>query len=137
MSACGARAVTRVDHGAGSVLVLALVMVAVGLIGLLTLVGGAVVARHRAEAAADLAALAAASHAAAAGGGRTMPAAGCRTAEAVAAAGGARLTACRELPDGTVVVEVVVEAGVPASADGRPRGLRWPARARARAGTPP
>lgn len=64
-------------------------------------IGGAVVARHRAQAAADLAALAAAQHLAAG------PAAACRAAEAVAAAMGAAVGSC-----GVGGLDVVVSATV-------------------------
>jgi secretion/DNA translocation related TadE-like protein len=100
-------------------------------------VAGAVVARQRAESAADLAALAGAS-----GGGRTPTVAspdgaddGCAAAGRVAAAAGARLVACvaagsATAPDLRILVEVPVPA-VLAALDVPP------ARARARAGVPP
>jgi secretion/DNA translocation related TadE-like protein len=88
-------------------------------------VGGAVVARHRAAAAADLAALA---------GARTL-AQGvgdpCAEAQRVASATGARVVACRRLVDGSL--EVVTQVALPRLLD------RWPhlppAMARARAGS--
>jgi len=87
-------------------------------------VAGALVARQRAESAADLAALAAAR------GG-----AGCAVAARVAAAAGGRVVACAVdgsavAPDVSLVVEVPVP-GVLAALDVPP------ARARARAGVPP
>lgn len=107
------------DAGAGTVLVLAvcaaLIVVGAGL-GVL---GEAVVARHRAEAAADLAALAAADVLV----GRALgdP---CGRATRTAALNGARLRACA-VSGGTV--EVVAEVRV----------TLGPARARARAGPAP
>ena len=87
-------------------------------------IGGALASRHRAESAADLAALA---------GARTLadgvgdP---CFEASVVAIATRARLVACARLPDGSL--EVVAEVGLPSLLS------RWPhlppARARARAG---
>jgi secretion/DNA translocation related TadE-like protein len=86
------------ERGSGALLMIAVVALA----GFLTLVGGAlaaaVVARHRAESAADLAALAAAG---------PSPAQ-CGPAEAVAAGNGAVLRFCRVLPDGSAVVGVSV-----------------------------
>jgi secretion/DNA translocation related TadE-like protein len=87
-------------------------------------IGGAVVARHRAASAADLAALAGAASVA---GGIGEP---CAEAARVAAAVRSRLVACERGSDGSLVV--VAETALP--------GLlaRWPlppARARARAGS--
>jgi secretion/DNA translocation related TadE-like protein len=65
------------------------------------LVGAAVVARHRATAAADLAALAGAVRA-------VEGVDGCRTAARVAAANAAELTACTQSTDAVVDVEVSV-----------------------------
>jgi secretion/DNA translocation related TadE-like protein len=81
--------------------------------------GIAVVARHRAETAADLAALAAASRVA--GGHADW----CAVAERIAAANGARLSGCRAIGP---VVEVEVQAAVSA---GRLGGYRADARSRA------
>lgn len=123
------------DRGSGTVLVLALVGFLVAFTGFVAAVGAAVVARHRAEAAADLAALAAASGVAlwaASGVGLSAAAnpAACARAAAVARAGGATVTRCDVLDDSSVLVEVVVVVSVPAL------GRRLPARARARAGHP-
>ena len=92
------------ERGSATVWAVALagVLAAVGLAAVL--VGAAVVARHRAASAADLAALAAASRAVAGD-----PAA-CATADEVAQANGAALTTCA-VGDGAVV-EVTVEVGV-------------------------
>lgn len=95
------------DRGAGTVLVLAFM----GLIWFVAVVvmmaGGVRVARHRAYAAADLAALAAASRAAE---GSTDA---CRRARIVAAASGGRLSAC-ELRGAIAEVAVTVVVRVPA-----------------------
>jgi secretion/DNA translocation related TadE-like protein len=87
------------------------------------LIGSALVARHRAESAADLAALAGA-RAALAGGDACLP------ASRVAAAVGARIGQCRAEADGVVfvVAEVTLPGVLPRWAD------MPPARARARAG---
>lgn len=119
------------DMGSGSVLALALCSVLV--VGALAtgLLGQAVLLRHRAGAAADLAALAAA--------GATWPApgaaSGCtpqaaRSAEQVARAHQVTLSRCSGSADGSVVVEVSV----------LPNGLlagAGPVRASARAGPAP
>lgn len=86
----GARLLSRGgERGSGSMLVLAMVplLVAAGVAALV--VGNAMVARHRAAAAADLAALAAAGEAVS---GAPSP---CRAAHLVAVTNGARLLACR------------------------------------------
>jgi secretion/DNA translocation related TadE-like protein len=112
------------ERGSATVWVLALsgVLAVVGVAAVL--VGAAVVARHRAASAADLAALAA--------GGQVVTGnpAPCTTAADVAAANGAELTACTV--DGAAVVEVAVR--VPVRLGGL--GVRWAA-ARARAGPVP
>jgi secretion/DNA translocation related TadE-like protein len=93
-------------------------MAAAGLLLMLVLaLGGAVTARHRAGAAADLAALAAAGD----------PATGCASAARVAAANSARLVGCERLPDGSWLVTVVS----PVAGRG---GRIGPARGVARAG---
>jgi secretion/DNA translocation related TadE-like protein len=98
------------ERGSGTVWVLALAM-AVTVVGVAAVaVGAAVVARHRADAAADLAALAAASEAAA---GRPAV---CRAAERTAVVAGARLLRCAVTPDGIAVVRVAVR---PAGSLGR------------------
>jgi secretion/DNA translocation related TadE-like protein len=86
----------RPETGSGVVLVLGLAAVTIGLGVVLTALGAAAVARHRAESAADLAALAAAAG---------WPAPDCGRAQPVAAAAGARVLDCRTLPDGSVLVE--------------------------------
>lgn len=110
------------DAGSGTVLVVGLVAVVASLAVALALLAQATVARHRAEAAADLAALAAADVLL----GRA-PGDACGRAERVAALNGARLVACRPAGDGSVVVDAVVTPGGAAGALGA-------ARATARAG---
>ena len=92
------------ERGSATVWVVALagVLAAIGVAAVL--VGAAVVGRHRATTAADLAALAAAEHAV-----RGAPGA-CAAAGEVAGANGARLTACT-VGDGAVV-EVAVAVPV-------------------------
>jgi len=92
------------ERGSATVWVVALagVLAAIGVAAVL--VGAAVVGRHRATAAADLAALAAAEHAV-----RGDPGA-CAAAGEVAGANGAWLTACTV--GGGAVVEVAVEVPV-------------------------
>jgi secretion/DNA translocation related TadE-like protein len=112
------------DRGSGTIWVAigALVTWAVATVALS--IGAALVARHRADAAADLAALAGA-QAVVRGVGDP-----CAEAELVAAANRARVVACERLPDGSV--QVVAEVPLPMLL------ARWPdlppARARARAG---
>lgn len=108
------------DRGSASVLVLALLAV-LSLVGATAVsIALALVTRHRADAAADLAALAAASRA------LDGPAHACREAGSVAADNGARLSACTF--EGDVAV-VTVEVDPP----GRLAAF-GPARTRARAG---
>jgi secretion/DNA translocation related TadE-like protein len=85
--------------------------------------GGALVARHRADRAADIAALGAAATLQAGGDG-------CAAAAWLAEAQGARLTACQVAGVRTVLLEVAVDVVGPAARWGR----LPPARARARAG---
>jgi secretion/DNA translocation related TadE-like protein len=118
------------DVGSATVwLLIGCVLLCATTVGLLQ-VGAAMVARHRAAAAADLAALAAARVLASAGSIATTAAAvdtsPCAAAALVAGAQGARLTACVTQGD---VVEVVTEVRPPALLIGLP-----PARARARSG---
>ena len=127
------------DIGSGSVLALALCSVLV--VGALAtgLLGQAVLLRHRAGAAADLAALAAAGvtwPASGAGSGAVSGAvSGCtpqaaRSAEQVARAHQVTLSRCSGSPDGSVVVEVsVLPTGILAGTG--------PVRASARAGPAP
>ncbi|MCU1692991.1 MAG: hypothetical protein JWM64_2082 [Frankiales bacterium] len=89
------------DRGSGTVLALALCMVLAGFAAVLVGVGLLVVTRHRADAAADLAALAAASRSA------DGSARACSAAAATAAADGARLVLCR-FAGADVVVRVEV-----------------------------
>lgn len=90
------------ERGSATVWVLALsgVLAMIGIAAVL--VGTAIVARHRATGAADLAALAAAGRAV------TGHADGCARAEAVAAANSAELTTCTISADAVAQVEVSV-----------------------------
>lgn len=112
------------DEGAGTVLVLALVLVAMTGIMLVATVVQASSARHRATAAADLAALAGA-QVLLDGTGEPPCASAARTAHA----NGAGLTRCEPGPTGVVLVEVTAEWSAPA-------GLPVTARGRAAAGPP-
>jgi secretion/DNA translocation related TadE-like protein len=111
----------RHDGGSGTVLVLGLIGVAVVLVTFVAALGGAVDARHRAEAAADLAVLAAVGS-------------DCTGAAAVAVANGGTLTACRRLADGSCVVRVAVPVALASRL--LPAGERSLAYADARAGPP-
>ena len=114
-------AVEQTDVGAASVLVLAVLMVALVLVGAVGGLSGAVLARHRAAAAADLAALAGADVLT----GRA-PGGACAVAAGVAAANGAWLGSCAA--DGAdLLVSVLVLPPAPLAALG-------PATGRARAG---
>jgi secretion/DNA translocation related TadE-like protein len=127
-----------VQRGSGTVLMLILVFLAGFLIVVCLGLADAVLARHRASAAADLAALAAAGESAAAGGASdengvggggaagSLPGA-CRQAEQVAEANAGHLEECHLLGDGSVTVRVSV------SGRGLAR-LLGPGQARARAG---
>lgn len=95
----------RGDRGAATIIVLYMGLLTVLLASVFAAAGAAVVARHRAEAAADLAALAGAARAMAG-----EPAA-CARAGVIAAANGARLVTCR-LDGWDLVVDVVVTPGV-------------------------
>ncbi|MGY1710101.1 Rv3654c family TadE-like protein [Geodermatophilus sp. SYSU D00758] len=112
------------ERGSATVWVVALAGVLAALTLALVLVGAAATARHRAGAAADLAALAAAVRAV-----RGDPGA-CAAATAVAGANGARMRSCTVTDD--AVVDVAVEVAVRLG----PLGVR-PAVARARAGPVP
>ncbi|MBT0767361.1 hypothetical protein KIH74_00410 [Kineosporia sp. J2-2] len=106
------------DRGSGTVLMIGLVGVAAVLMAALLGLGGAVVARHRAGAAADLAALAA-----------VDSGEGCAAAGRVAAANGARLAECDPAADGSVRVTVTVEApGLHRTASASARAAPGPAR---------
>lgn len=119
------------DEGSGTVLVIALLAVAVVLAAALGTLGRAQVVRGRAQAAADLAALAAAEAVAVPPGVHVSPEAlqaadPCGRARTTAERNGARLTSCSAEPDGVVSVTVSVDGG---------RGpLALTATARARAG---
>ena len=112
------------DRGAGSVLLTAVVALVLSAGSAALGLAGALVARQRAEAAADLAALA---------GAQALLRGGdpCTTARRVAAAGRARVVVCE--PAGTTV-HLVVEVTLPGVLA---RLDMPPARARARAGVPP
>lgn len=116
--------VLAAECGSAAVWVVVACLVTWSLATIAVSVGGAVVARHRAASAADLAALAGARSLASGAGDP------CAEAERVAAATRARLVACERLADGSL--QVVAEAALP------PLLARWahlpPARARARAG---
>jgi secretion/DNA translocation related TadE-like protein len=86
------------ERGAGTVLMLAVCFAAVLMAGAVSLLGQALVSRHRAQAAADLAALAAAD----------PVRGGCASAARVAAGNGAGLRSCRVTAG---VADVVVSAG--------------------------
>jgi secretion/DNA translocation related TadE-like protein len=125
------RSVAR-ERGSGSVLVIALIETVLVLTMFVGVAGRAAVARHRAESAADLAALAAASSPDGAS------AESCRRAAAAAQSGGGVLSACRSLVDGSVLVEVVVPVPELARWLSAKDGARPPfqAKASARAGPP-
>ena len=115
----------RRDTGAGSVLVLGVSLVAIVLAGAVAQLGQVVLARHRAEAAADLAALGTARAA------LTGDPAPCLTAARLTAANGARLVGCRVFAGADGWSQSVVGAAVPVRG---PAGRWGPARAVARAG---
>jgi secretion/DNA translocation related TadE-like protein len=104
------------DRGGGTVLMVIVMMMAGFLITVTLSLASAIVARHRAGAIADLAALAAAS-------ADPGPEA-CARAQRVASANAGRLTHCRILGDRSVLVRVELAQG----------GLPGPARGSARAG---
>jgi secretion/DNA translocation related TadE-like protein len=112
------------DHGSATVWVIALSTVLAVVGAAVVLVGAATVARHRAEAAADLAALAAAGRAAAGEPGA------CGLAAEVARADAATLISCSV--GGDAVVELRVSSPVHLGRLGS-----WAASARARAGPVP
>jgi secretion/DNA translocation related TadE-like protein len=96
------------DGGAGTVLALGLVAILCALVLACAGLGAAVVARHRAASAADLAALAGADRSL----GRT-PGDPCQAAAGVVRANDAVLTRCRVGPDGSVTVAVLVRLPPP------------------------
>ena len=93
----------RGDEGSGTVLVLGVCAVALALVLAVLGLGAAVTARHRAESAADLAALAGADVVL----GRA-PGEPCARAAGVLAASGARVATCAVAADGSVQVTAVV-----------------------------
>ncbi|WP_432561546.1 Rv3654c family TadE-like protein [Kineococcus sp. SYSU DK003] len=95
------------DEGSGSVLAVGLCAVLLSGVVLGLGVGSAVVARHRAEAAADLAALAAADVVLGRADGDP-----CTRARVVLAAHGAGAQGCAVAADGSVTVTATVRAGV-------------------------
>jgi len=116
----------RADGGSAGLLAVWVAFVVLAATTAALVWGAALVARHRAERTADLAALAAARDAA------TVAAPPCRAAVRVAQGVGAAVAACEVLPDRSVlvVVELAVARVLP--------GLDMPpARARARAGAVP
>lgn len=112
------------ERGSGTLLMLAVVMFSGFLVLLTTVLADALVARHRAEAAADLAALAAAS--------RLSPAEGCAQADRVAIANLGRLQQCRWLADGSVLVGIEL----PSHGNHLPGAVRAVARAGVGVGAP-
>lgn len=113
------------ESGSGTVLALGLVAVLASLVLVCVALGAAVVARHRAAAAADLAALAGADRSL----GR-VPGVPCAAADSAARANDAQLTGCRVDGDGSVMVNVQVRLPAPWARLGV-------AQAAARAGRPP
>ena len=105
------------DRGSGTILVLSLVAVAALLMTVTLGLGAAIAARHRAAAAADLAALAA-----------IDSAEGCPTAGRIALANGGRLISCDLRSDGSTLVTVSVEVpGLPQAVLGSARAGPGPA----------
>ena len=101
------------DRGSGTVLVVAICALLVVGITSTGLLAGAALARHRAQASADLAALAAADVVLGRRAGDP-----CALAARVASANGGLLAGCRILPDGTVRVSVRVQPAGAAAALG-------------------
>ncbi len=114
------------DRGAGTVLVLTVMAAALVMTAMAGVIGQVIVARHRAQAAADLAALAGAASAASDSWSALGPvsAGDCQIAAVTARLNGARLRSCRANPGGVVQVGVVVPVGTGG----------WQAHATARAG---
>lgn len=110
------------DKGSGSVLVLGVCSGLVSLLLLVLALSSAVLARHRAEAAADLAALAGADVVVGRAAGEP-----CARAEQVLLAHGAASAGCVVADDGSVLVSATVSPSGLA-------GVLGPARAQARAG---
>ena len=108
------------DRGGATVSVLAVGLLCVLVAGCFAAAGAAIVARHRAQSAADLAALAAAVHVA------DGPDPACGHARRIASANAARLVSCRVEGSDVIVTTEVTPAGVAA--------LAGVARGQARAG---
>jgi secretion/DNA translocation related TadE-like protein len=121
------RAISRTgpDGGAGTVLAVGLVAVLGALVLACAALGAAVVSRHRAASAADLAALAGADRSLGRAVGQP-----CEAAASVARANATALTGCRVDADGSVTVSVQLRLPPPWSTLG-------PAEARSRAGRAP
>lgn len=119
------------ERGAGTVLVLTLVAVAMVCLAATGAVGAAAVAGARAASAADLAALAGADVLLGRAVGRP-----CSAAEVVATANGARLTACAVTGTRVGGVEVATAVAVEVVLDAPGAVPGAVARARARAGVP-
>lgn len=123
------------DEGSGTVLVIALLAVALVLTAAVGTLGRAQVTRGRAQAAADLAALSAAD-VVALPPGVTMTAEAMRTADpcaravATAERNGARVTSCRAGAGGVVAVEVVAGGTGPLAPTAHARARAGPAVAR-------
>ena len=113
------------DEGAGTVLAVGLVAVLGSLVLACATLGAAVVSRHRAASAADLAALAGADRAMGRAAGEP-----CQAAASVARVNATELTSCRVGADGSVTVSVQVSLPSPWTTLG-------PAEARSRAGPEP
>ncbi|MDP9219170.1 MAG: flp pilus-assembly TadE/G-like family protein [Actinomycetota bacterium] len=113
------------DEGAGTVLAVGLVAMLGSLVLACAALGAAVVSRHRAASAADLAALAGSDRALGRATGEP-----CQAAASVARANATQLTSCRVDADGSVTVSVQVRLPPPWTTFG-------PAEARSRAGPAP
>jgi secretion/DNA translocation related TadE-like protein len=105
------RTAVRRERGSATVWTVAVMAVLFMLAVTVMLAGTARVARHRAQAAADLGALAAARLA------FTEPGRGCAEAASLAAANGARLLRCSTGADGIVDVQVSVGFSLPVVGD--------------------
>ncbi|WP_018683877.1 Rv3654c family TadE-like protein [Actinokineospora enzanensis] len=110
----------RADGGFATVWVAAVSAVLMSIFLLVLTLGAATVARHRAEAAADLAALAAAAHAV------SGPEAACARARWVVERMGARLDACG-LDGWVAAVAVTVRPGLPTAGAASARARAGPA----------
>lgn len=97
------------ERGSASVLVIAVIAVVLAATGVAVTLAQVAVARHRAAAAADLAALA--------GAASPITRDACAAAGEIAARNEAQLTSCT-WDDGTVTVVVTVRSRIPGRADG-------------------